>query len=144
MSIDINTLGIETLQHMGLEVLEHTPNRLRVKMPLEGNRNHLGGMYAGAIFTLAEFPFGLMFAAKFGLDEMVPVIGQMSIRYQAPATGPLFVDVKVTDEEWDSIQQQTREKGKLKLEREVEIRDEQGNLNSLVQGTYFSLLLEKK
>lgn len=135
--------SIDTLQHMGLEVLESSDNRLRIRMPKEGNSNHLGGVYAGAIFTLAEFPFGMMYIKKLTMDEMVPVVGEMSIRYLAPAQGDLFVDIEVSDEEWDRIVEETRAKGKLKLEREIEIKDADGNVNSVIKATYFSLLLPK-
>ena len=33
---------------------------LRARIPLKGNRNHMGSMYAGALFTLAEIPGGVM------------------------------------------------------------------------------------
>lgn len=135
--------SIDTLKHMGLELLETTDNRVRIRMPKEGNTNHLGGVYAGAIFTLAEFPFGMMYIAKLGLTEMVPVVGEMTIRYLAPANGDLFIDIEVSDEEWTQITEDTREKGKLKLVREIEVKDAQGNVNSIVKATYFSLLLPK-
>jgi thioesterase domain-containing protein len=135
--------SIDTLQHMGLEILESSDTRLRIRMPKEGNSNHLGGVYAGAIFTLAEFPFGMMYAAKLGLSEMVPVVGEMTIRYLAPASGDLFVDIKVSEEEWSDIVEQTRAKGKLKLVRDVEVKDADGNVNSVIKATYFSLMLPK-
>ncbi|MGH1372641.1 MAG: YiiD C-terminal domain-containing protein [Cellvibrionaceae bacterium] len=135
--------SIDTLKHMGLEILESNDNRVRIRMPKEGNTNHLGGVYAGAIFTLAEFPFGMMYIAKLGMTEMVPVVGEMTIRYLAPATDDLFIDVEVSDEEWTTIVEDTREKGKLKLVREIEVKDAQGNVNSVVKATYFSLLLPK-
>ncbi len=135
--------SVDTLQHMGLEILESNDNRLHIRMPKEGNTNHLGGVYAGAIFTFAEFPFGMMYVAKIGLSEMVPVVGEMTIRYLAPANGDLFVDIQVSDEEWDQIVEGTREKGKLKLERSIEVKDADGNVNSIIKATYFSLMLPK-
>lgn len=135
--------SIDTLKHMGLELLEITDNRVRIRLPKEGNTNHLGGVYAGAIFTFAEFPFGMMYIAKLGMTEMVPVVGEMTIRYLAPAVGDLYIDVNVSDEEWVQIAEDTREKGKLKLVREIEVKDAEGNVNSVIKATYFSLLLPK-
>ena len=57
---------IDTLKNMNLRVLEESPNRVRIAMPRAGNGNHLGGVYAGAIFSLAEFPFGMMCVDRFG------------------------------------------------------------------------------
>ena len=36
-----------------IETLE--PGRVVCRMPIEGNTNHIGTMYAGALFTCAEF-----------------------------------------------------------------------------------------
>ncbi len=135
--------SIDTLKHMGLEILESNDNRVRLRMPKDGNTNHLGGVYAGAIFTFAEFPFGMMYIAKLGMTEMVPVVGEMTIRYLAPATGDLFIDVVVSEDEWVQIAEETREKGKLKLVREIEVKDADGKVNSVIKATYFSLLLPK-
>jgi len=134
---------IPTLSHMGLKVLISTKNCLKVEMPLEGNNNHVGATYAGAMLTLAEFPFGLLFFNRFDLDEIYPVVGEMTIRYMAPSMGALTVEVNVSDEEWDEIERTTREHGKMKLPREVEIKDTDGNVKALVKATYFSLLAKK-
>jgi thioesterase domain-containing protein len=108
---------IQPLKHMGLKVLKNTRNCLKIEMPLEGNANHVGATYAGSILTLAEFPFGLMFFNRFDLDDIYPVVGEMTIRYMAPSTGSLTVEVNVSDEEWDEIERTTRENGKMKLPR---------------------------
>ena len=49
---------IDFVKRSGLkaEVLE--PGRVCLRMPLQGNQNHIGSMYAGALFTLAEIPGG--------------------------------------------------------------------------------------
>jgi len=134
---------IPTLSHMGLKVLTNTKNCLKVEMPLEGNSNQVGATYAGAMLTLAEFPFGLLFFNRFGLDEVYPVVGEMTIRYLAPSMGALTVEVTVSDEEWDEIEKTTRENGKMKLPREVEIKDTEGNVKAVVKAMYFSLLAKK-
>ena len=45
------------------EVLE--PGFVRLRVPLAGNENHIGSMYAGALFTLAEIPGGALFLTSF-------------------------------------------------------------------------------
>ena len=134
---------IQPLEHMGLKVLTNTKNCLKVEMPLEGNSNHVGASYAGSILTLAEFPFGLMFFNRFDTDDIYPVVGEMTIRYMAPSFGPLTVEVNVSDEEWAEIESTTREKGKMKLPREIEVKDAEGNVNATVKAMYFALLAKK-
>ncbi|MDH4008162.1 MAG: DUF4442 domain-containing protein [Desulfuromonadales bacterium] len=131
---------VEALRHMGLEVLEESSNRIRIKLPKEGNRNHVGGIYAGTVFTLAEIPFGLLFVKRFSLSDMYPVVGEVTIRFQALATSPLFVELCVSDEEWDEIERATRAEGKVKIVRNVEVKDEEGHVNAIVAVTYFSVL----
>lgn len=137
-------LNVDTLKHMNLRVLKATANELKVEMPPEGNSNHLGGVYAGAIFSLAEFPFGMLCVHKFGMREFVPVVGEVTIRYLAPATGALTVEVRVSDEEWAGIERETRARGKFKIVKEIEIKDAQGEVNAVAKATYFTVLLPKK
>lgn len=131
--------GINTLKNMGLQVLEQTPNFLKVQMPKEGNKNHFGGVYAGAIFSLAEFPFGMMCIHKFGMRELVPVVGEVTIRYLAPADSDLVVELSVPDEEWETIARETKAHGKFKIVKEIEVKDAQGKVNTVVKATYFTV-----
>lgn len=135
--------SVDTLKNMGIRVLEQSPNLLKVEMPLEGNRNHLGGIYAGAIFSLAEFPFGMMCVLKFGLQNLVPVVGEVTIRYLAPAIQPLIVELKVTDQEWEEMERETGIHGKFKIAREIEVRDVSGKAIAMVKATYFMVKLPK-
>ncbi len=42
------------VERSGIEAVELEPRHIKLKMPLKGNENHFGSMYAGALFTLAE------------------------------------------------------------------------------------------
>jgi len=131
--------AIEALRPMGLRVLEESRNVLRIALPQEGNGNHVGGVYAGALFTLAEFPFGMMCLNRFSREEIIPVIGEMTIRYLAPASGEMNIEVRVSDDEWDRIEAETKANGKCKVIRDIEIKDAQGRVNAVARGTYFTL-----
>jgi len=135
--------SIDTLKNMGLRVLEQSPNVLKIAMPADGNRNHLGGVYAGAIFTLAEFPFGIMCISRFGMQEIVPVVGEVTIRFLAPASGDLFVELTIPDQEWDEIERETKAHGKFKIVKEIEVKDDTGKVNTIMKATYFMLVVRK-
>jgi len=135
--------SIDTLKNMGLRVLEQTPNVLKIAMPQDGNRNHLGGIYAGAIFSLAEFPFGMMCINRFGMREIVPVVGEVTIRFLAPANSDLIVELSIPDEEWDEIERETKAHGKFKIIKEIEVKDDKGKVNTIVKATYFTLDVRK-
>ena len=66
------------------EVLE--PGFVRLYMPLHGNQNHIGSMYAGALFTLAEIPGGALFLTSFDAQRFYPIIREMNLRFRRPAT----------------------------------------------------------
>ncbi|MET3105589.1 acyl-coenzyme A thioesterase PaaI-like protein [Oxalobacteraceae bacterium GrIS 2.11] len=134
----------DTLKHMGLTVVEQTANVLKIVMRQDGNRNHLGGIYAGAIFSLAECPFGIMCINKFGTHEIVPVIGEMTIRFLAPANSDLLVELTVSDSEWEDIDNETKKHGKFKIVKEIEVKDNKGRVNTIVKATYFTLDVRNK
>lgn len=131
---------VPTLGKMGLEMIEDSAERVCVKMPLAGNSNHVGAAYAGALFTLAEFPFGFLYMNRAGDQaDMFPVVGEMSIRYHRPAMGDVLVDVRMDDAEWQSIVETTRAQGKMKIQRETELKDVDGNVVAVATTTYFSI-----
>lgn len=130
---------LEPLRRLGVQVVDERPNLLRVRMPLAGNANHFGAMYAGSIFTLAEFPFGALFVQRYPLTEMVPVIGELTIRYMAPVLTDLYVTIEVTDEEWDQIRKDVSTFGKAKLFRSLQLEDESGAVKAVASATYFAL-----
>ncbi len=56
---------IAFVERMGLKVIELTPGYVKLIAPLQGNENHVGSMYAGALFTLAEIPGGALILTTF-------------------------------------------------------------------------------
>ena len=57
-----------------VEVVEAERGRVVLRMPLEGNRNHIGTMYAGALFALCEFPGGTPFSTTFDASRDYPIV----------------------------------------------------------------------
>ena len=131
---------IPALEKLNAEVLISEPNRIKVLLPLEGNANHLGTMYAGALFSVAEFPFGLMHLTHFKGQPVLPVVGELTIRFLAPATTDVTVDLHVSDEEWQEMDEGTQANGKSRFKREIEILDEEENVVAIAKATYFSIL----
>lgn len=131
--------AIEPLRRLGVEVVDYSPNKLTVKVPLEGNANHFGAMYAGVIFSLAEFPFGALFVQRIPLTEMVPTVGEMSIRFMSPVISDLFASIEISDDEWDQIRSEVATKGKAKIIRELKLTDAEGTVKAVATGTYFAL-----
>ncbi len=73
--------GIPFAGRTEVEVLKLEPGYVKMMMPLEPNINHVGTMYAGALFTLAELPGGAIFLSTFDASQFFPLIKGMEIKF---------------------------------------------------------------
>ena len=81
-----------------------------------------------------------MCVKRFGSKDIVPVLGEMTIRFLAPAISDLVVEVHVTDEDWEKIEHETRTSGKFKYVKNIEVKDTTGKTNAVASATYFMLI----
>lgn len=80
---------------LNIEYLELGPGRALLRMPDQPEyHNHIGGIHAGAMFTLAETASGAIVLAEFGdrFEEYVPLAVTATIRYLKVAMGPLTAE----------------------------------------------------
>jgi thioesterase domain-containing protein len=116
------------------EVLE--PGHVRLCMPLTGNQNHIGSMYAGALFTLAEIPGGALFLTSFDAQRFYPIVKEMNLRFRRPATGDIRVEASLADTEIQRLQKQATEEGKAEYVLELQLTDDSGEVVALSRGLY--------
>ena len=116
------------------EVLE--PGFVRLRMPLQGNQNHIGSMYAGALFTLAEIPGGALFLTSFDAQRFYPVIKEMNLRFRRPATGDIVVEARLSAEEIERLQSEAQVNGKAEYVLELQLTDGSGEVVALSRGIY--------
>ncbi len=124
------------VERAGLEVLDVGRGSCRLKMPIEGNGNHVGIMYAGALFTLAEVPGGVVFAGIADLQRHYPIVGELNIRFTNPVTTDAFVTAALSDAEIERITNDLETTGKTKYVLELELTDEAGTVVATTTGTY--------
>lgn len=127
---------IAFVQRSGLkaEVLE--PGWVRLCMPLEGNQNHIGSMYAGALFTLAEIPGGALFLTSFDAQRFYPIIKEMNLRFRRPAIGVIRVEARLSAEEIQRLQNQATDQGKAEYVLELQLTDDSGEVVAESRGLY--------
>ena len=80
---------------LNIEYLELGPGHALLRMPDQREyHNHIGGIHAGAMFTLAETASGAIVLAEFGdrFNEYVPLAVTATIRYLKVALGPLTAE----------------------------------------------------
>lgn len=108
------------------EVLE--PGRVCLCMPLAGNQNHIGTLYAGALFTLAEIPGGALFLTSFDVQRFYPLIKDMHLRFRRPATSDIRVEAQLSAEEIARIQNEAEQSGKSEYRLELQLLDATGEV----------------
>jgi acyl-coenzyme A thioesterase PaaI-like protein len=116
------------------EVLE--PGFVRLRMPLDGNQNHIGSMYAGALFTLAELPGGALFLTSFDAQRFYPIVKEMNLRFRRPATGDIRVEARLSDDEIERLQRHATEHGKAEFTLDLQLTDEAGEVVAESVGLY--------
>lgn len=116
------------------EVLE--PGFVRLRVPLAGNENHIGSMYAGALFTLAEIPGGALFLTSFDAGKFYPIVKEMNLRFRRPATGDIVVEARLSAEEIARLQREAQTNGKAEYVLELQLTDGSGEVVALSRGIY--------
>ncbi|WP_332821305.1 PaaI family thioesterase [Pseudomonas sp.] len=116
------------------EVLE--PGYVRLCMPLAGNQNHIGSMYAGALFTLAEIPGGALFLNSFDSQRFYPVIKEMNLRFRRPALGDIHVEARLDAKQIDRLQSEAQSRGKADYLLELQLTDAGGEIVAESRGLY--------
>lgn len=128
--------SIEGIRRTGLQVVEIEERYAKVVMPFAGNGNHVGTMYAGSLFALGEFAGGVIFLVSFDYDKYFPIVKEVSIRFQRPAYTDVTMEVSMSEEDAAHIEQVAREQGKVDFILDLELKDEEGEVVALVNGTW--------
>jgi thioesterase domain-containing protein len=132
-------ISIDIIRKMGAEIKELSKNRIVVEMPLEPNLNHVGMMYAGSLFTLAEFPMGVLCLQNMDMTKVFPVVGEVNIRFKKPVFSAATLTLEVAPEEFARLENEALENGKSQMIVKQEIKDTSGDVVAETSGTYFCI-----
>jgi thioesterase domain-containing protein len=121
---------------MGIEVIELRPGYVKSRTPFEGNGNHIGTMYAGVLFTAAELLGGAIALSTFDMTKFYPVIKGMTVNFRRPATGTVFAEASMTDEQVADLTEKAAADGKAEFIFETTLTDEAGEVVATTEGTY--------
>jgi hypothetical protein len=128
--------GIEGIRRTGLKVLTLRERHVKLLMPLTGNVNHVGMMYAGSLFTIGEVMGGAIFGASFDMGRYYPLVKEVNIRFRRPAMTDITLELKFNEEKVAGICAELEEKGKADFPLELELTDANGEVVSIVQGVW--------
>ena len=128
--------GIKFVANCGLKVIELRRGYVKCSVPLNGNVNHIGIMYAGAMFTVAEIPGGALFLSSFDTTRYFPIVKALNMDFLKPAKSDVTVEISLTDEQIAAIQADADTKGKAEFVLEGELKDNAGLVVARSRGTY--------
>lgn len=124
------------VERMGLKALILEPRHVKLSVPLEGNGNHIGTMYAGALFTLAEIPGGALFLTTFDVNRFYPIVKEMTIQFRRLAATDAFIEMHMSEAEVRRIEKEAAANGKSDYILEGEVKDANGQVVATSHGIY--------
>ena len=128
--------GIKFVANSGLRVVELRRGYVKCLMPFAGNGNHIGTMYAGALFTLAEIPGGALFLSSFDAAKFYPIVKELDLRFLKPVKGDVTVEISLDDIHIASLSAQAAEKGKAEFILEGQLKTTDGTIVAESRGVY--------
>lgn len=128
--------GVEAIARTGVKTLECRERYIKLSMPLAGNTNHIGIMYAGTLFTLSEIPGGAIFGVSFDVKKYFPIVKEVSIRFRRPAMTDVTLELGMEKETVEALTREVESKGKADFPLQLEIRDATDEVVATVNGTW--------
>ncbi|HOD29381.1 MAG TPA: YiiD C-terminal domain-containing protein [Syntrophales bacterium] len=128
--------GIEAIGRFGLKALEFRDRHVKLVMPLAGNVNHVGMMYAGALFSLGEVVGGAIFGVAFDFRKYFPIVREVQIRYLQPALTDVTLTVDMTEAQVAEVLAVLEAKGKADFVLDLDLKDTNETVVAHVRGTW--------
>ena len=93
-------------------------------------------MYAGALFTAGEFPFGGLYINTFDVKKYYPIVKNASIDYIKPACTGVTIEVSLSETEILKILKEAEMKGRSEFTIEGELLDVHGECVAKTRNVY--------
>lgn len=123
---------VPAIGRVGVTVEALGPGWVELRVPLEGNANHFGTMYAGALFALAELPGGLIPLAVLDPMKYTPIVTQVDIRFVAAARSDVTLRAAMEPDDLRALAERVDSEGRAEFTLELNGVDADGRtvLNS--------------
>jgi acyl-coenzyme A thioesterase PaaI-like protein len=128
--------AVPRIAELGIRVVELTPDRAVNHAPLAPNVNHLGSMYAGTLFGMAEMLGGVILFPSVDFESYLPTVKEISIRYRRPALSDITAVATLDPETLTRIRDEARERGRSEYRVDATLTDTSGNVVGTTYGTY--------
>jgi acyl-coenzyme A thioesterase PaaI-like protein len=127
---------IPPVHRMGVRVVEARRGHAVASVPLEGNGNHFGVIYAGVQFTVAEMLGGVIALATFDVAKYYPLVKQVDITFTGMARTDLLAQASLDEGEIARVEAEAAENGKADFNLDAVVKDEAGHTVSVTRGLY--------
>ena len=127
---------IPVMYRLGIRIVDLREGVVVGAAPLAGNVNHLGTMYAGTLFGLAEVLGGGVFFANFDLHRFAATVKDVQIRYRRPATTDVRAQALLDTATIARIKREADTCGKTEFALDAQLIDTAGAVVATSHGTY--------
>jgi acyl-coenzyme A thioesterase PaaI-like protein len=127
---------IPTARNMGVRVVEARRGVAAATVPVEGNGNHFGVIYAGVQFTVAEILGGIIALSTFDSSKYFPLVKNVDIAFVGMARSELRAQASLDDETIARIEAEAAERGKSDFTLEAVVTDADGKTVATTRGLY--------
>jgi thioesterase domain-containing protein len=121
---------------MGIRLIELRRGYAAARAPMDGNSNHLGTMYAGTLFAVAEVLGGAIVAASFDVAKVYPVVKSLKIDYRRPARDAVTAKASISEAQIAELTAAAQTAGKAQCKLTAQIFDTSGQLVAETEGDY--------
>ncbi len=127
---------IPVAHKMGVEAVEIRRGHAKLRVPIAGNGNHFGVMYAGVLFTVGEMLGGAIPLATFDNSAYYPLVKDLQIFFKKAAKTDITSEATLSEDEIARIEATAAEHGKCDFELEATLTDTNGVVVATTKGLY--------
>ncbi|MGH3736342.1 MAG: PaaI family thioesterase [Micromonosporaceae bacterium] len=127
---------IPVAHRMGVTFVELRPGHVVAEVPVDGNTNHVGTMYAGVLFTVGEILGGGISIASFDNSAYYPIVKELKIRFRRPARTTVRATASLDEQTIAETLKRAEADGKADFTLDAELVDEEGTVVATTHGTY--------
>lgn len=120
-------LAIPFSTRNGFKVIDFRPGYVKAFIPLKSNSNHFNAMYAGALFTVAELPGGIISVFSFD-DKFFPILKDLKMDFLKMAKTDVTVEFELSQSELCRLENEASVHGKCDFVLQGEIKDKNGEV----------------
>jgi thioesterase domain-containing protein len=135
--------AIGIINKMGMRILDFRPRSVKVMLPKDPNVNHIGTVYAGSLFSLADYVGGVLFYASFDSGKYYPVLKEVTMTFKSPATTDIAVEATISPEEAARLEKLAEDTGKADWVLDLELKDDHGKTCCIVHGNFQMRKIQK-